>query len=105
MGFTATEQADCREMTAKCLTLDLTKLLNNYMAIYDEYYSTGSRDSAFLKDLVDSIKGISACLEVYVEHKGINPGYALEKLNWSKGHIDSCIRYFESKESKENKEA
>lgn len=94
------EKAFCREMTANSLTNELIKILKYYMAVYDEYYSTGSRDSAFLKDLVDSIKGISACLEVYVEYKGINPGYALEKLRWSKSHIDSCIRYFESKESK-----
>lgn len=39
------------------------------MVVYDEYYSTGSRDSAFLKDLIDGIQGISAILEVYVEQK------------------------------------
>lgn len=100
--MTAAEKEYCKQMTAMSLDRDLNKIFKYYMAIYDEYYSTGSRDSAFLKDLVDSIKGISACLEVYVEHKGINPGYALEKLKWSKGHIDSCISYFESKESKED---
>lgn len=100
--MTTAEKEYRKQMTMCSLNTELTKILNYYAVIYDEYYSTGSRDSAFLKDLVDSIKGISACLEVYVEHKGINPGYALEKLNWSKSHIDSCIRYFESKESKEN---
>ena len=55
------------------------------MKVYDEYHSgNGSRDSAFLKDLVESLLGISAVLEVYVEHNGIHPDYALEKLNFSK---------------------
>ena len=96
--MTEEEKSYCRQMTANSLINELNKLANNYMAVYDEYYSTRSRDSAFLKDLVDGIKGIAACLEVYVEHKGINPGYALEKLNWSKSHIEACISYFESKE-------
>ena len=64
----------CREMTKSGLSRELDKIKNNYMKIYDEYYSDNStRDSAFLKDLVDSLKGISAVLEVYVEHKGIHP--------------------------------
>lgn len=62
----------CREMTKKSLEKDLNKILNYYMKVYDEYYETGTRDSAFLKDLVDSLIGI----------------------------IDSCIKYFESKEIK-----
>ena len=93
-----------REMTANSLANELTKILKYYMAVYDEYYSTGSRDSAFLKDLVDGIKGISACLEVYVEHKGINPDYAIQKLKISKSYIESCISYFESKLDKEDYE-
>lgn len=87
-----------REMTKDSLSRELNKILNNYMAIYDEYYSTGSSDSAFLKDLVDSLKGISAVLEVYVEHKGIHPNYAIEKLKRSQSYINSTISYFESKE-------
>ena len=74
---------EMRNLTKDHLISELMKLVNNYMVIYDEYYATGSRDSAFLKDLVDSIIGISAVLEVYVEQKGIHPGYALEKLNFS----------------------
>lgn len=88
----------CREMTRNSLSRELDKILNYYMTIYDEYYSTGSRDSAFLKDLVDSILGISAILEVYVEQKGIHPSYAIEKLKFSQSYINSTIRYFESKE-------
>lgn len=88
---------DYREMTRMSLQRELNKILNYYMIIYDEYYSTGSRDSAFLKDLVDSLLGISAVLEVYVEHKGIHPAYALEKLNRSKSYIEACMRYYESK--------
>jgi len=88
---------EMRNLTKDHLISELMKLVNNYMAIYDEYYTTGSRDSAFLKDLVDSIIGISAVLEVYVEQKGIHPGYALEKLNFSKSYIEATIRYFENK--------
>lgn len=88
----------CREMTRNSLSRELDKILNYYMTIYDEYYSTGSRDSAFLKDLVDSILGISAILEVYVEQKGIHPSYAIEKLKFSQSYINSTLRYFESKE-------
>ena len=91
---------DYRSMTKSKLMNECYKIINNYMKIYDEYYETGTRDSAFLKDLVNSLIGISAVLEVYVEHKGIHPDYALEKLNNSKSYIDSCIKYFESKEIK-----
>lgn len=87
-----------REMTKNSLSRELNKILNYYMVVYDEYYSTGSRDSAFLKDLVDGIQGISAVLEVYVEHKGIHPDYAIEKLKFSQSYINSTIKYFESKE-------
>jgi len=87
-----------REMTKKSLSRELDKILNYYMAVYDEYYSTGSRDSAFIKDLVDGIQGISAILEVYVEHGGINPNYAMEKLNFTQSYINATLRYFESKE-------
>ena len=92
----------CRNMTKNSLEKDLNKIFYYYMKIYDEYYETGTRDSAFLKDLVDSLIGISAVLEVYVEHKGIHPDYALEKLKNSKSYIESCIKYFESKENKED---
>lgn len=88
---------DYRDITKLSLQRELNKILNYYMVIYDEYYSTGSRDSAFLKDLVDALIGISAVLEVYVEHKGIHPNYALEKLKFSKSFIDACIRYYEGK--------
>ena len=88
----------CREMTKNSLSRELNKILNYYMVVFDEYYSTGSRDSAFLKDLVDGIQGISAVLEVYIEHKGIHPNYAIEKLKHSQSYINSTIKYFESKE-------
>lgn len=87
-----------REMTKNSLSRELNKILNYYMVVYDEYYSTGSRDSAFLKDLVDGIQGISAVLEVYVEHKGINPDYAIEKLKFAQSYINSTIKHFKSKE-------
>ena len=89
---------DAREMTSNSLYRELGKIHDNYMQVYDEYYETGSRDSAFLKDLVDSLLGISAVLEVYVEQKGIHPSYALEKLKNSKSYIDAAIKYYELKE-------
>ena len=92
-----------KEMTRNSLRRELNKIENYYMRIYDEYYETFSRDSAFLKDLVDSIQGISAVLEVYCEHNGIHPSYALEKLNFSMSYINSCIRYFESKSGDDEK--
>ena len=88
----------CREMTKNSLSRELNKILNYYMVVYDEYYSTGSRDSAILKDLVDGIQGISAVLEVYVEQKGIHPSYAMKKLKFTQSYINSTIRYFENKE-------
>lgn len=91
----------CRQQTQNSLKIELNKIERYYMRVYDEYYSSGSRDSAFLKDLVDSLIGISSVLEVYVEHKGINSGYAIEKLNNSRSYINACISYFENKGSKE----
>ena len=88
---------EARELTENHIKNELDKLVDNYMKVYDEYYETGSRDSAFLKDLVDSIIGIAAVLEVYTENKKIHPDYALEKLRNSKSYIDSNISYFESK--------
>ena len=87
-----------REMTKNKLENELNNILNNYMSVYDEYYETGSRDSAFLKDLVDSLLGISAVLEVYVRDKHIHPNYAIEKLNFSDSYIRSVINFYKSKE-------
>lgn len=95
---------EAREFTENHIKNELDKLVDNYMKVYDEYYDTGSRDSAFLKDLVDSIIGISAVLEVYTKHKEIHPNYALEKLRNSKSYIDSNISYFESKLEGESNE-
>ena len=93
----------CRQMTELDLGRELGKIKYYYMKIYDEYYSdNNTRDSAFLKDLVNALKGISAVLEVYVEHKGIHPGYALEKLESSKSYINAAIKYYESKIDKES---
>lgn len=86
-----------RDLTEKTLINETQMIVKNYMKIYDEYYSTKSRDSAFLKDLVDSLLGISAVLEVYVEYKEIHPDYAIEKLEFSKSYIESTLRYFKNK--------
>lgn len=87
-----------REMTKINLASELNNILNNYMSVYDEYYETGSRDSAFLKDLVDSLLGISAVLEVYVRDGHIHPNYVEEKLEFSDSYIRSAINFYKSKE-------
>lgn len=89
-----------RTVTRNSLERELDMILINYMKIYDEYYETGSRDSAFLKDLVDSLMGISACLEVYTSYKHISPYYALEKLKNSRSYIDSAINFYENEKDK-----
>lgn len=86
-----------RDLTEMSLTRELENIHYNYMQIWDEYYKTSSRDSAFLKDLADALIGISAVMEVYVRDKYIHPDYALEKLKSSKTYIDAAIRYYEIK--------
>ena len=90
-------EIDSRAMTEQGLTRELNNIKNCYMQIWDEYYETGSRESAFLKDLVDALMGISAILEVYTRDGHIYPDYALEKLNNSKSYIESNIAFFEKK--------
>lgn len=92
-----TDEEMCRKWTENGLRNELNKILDNYMQVYDEYYSTHSRDSAFLKDLVDSIQGISAVLEVYCTYGEINPDYAIEKLKSSRSYINCCINFYEEK--------
>lgn len=72
------------------------KLISNYITILEEYHETFSRDSAFLKDAVDSILGIQAVLEVYARDKEIHPEYVLEKIGFTKQYIDGIINYYES---------
>lgn len=91
----------CRELTKDSLINECEKIINNYMQIYDEYYATGSRDSAFLKDLVDAIKGISACLEVYARDGEIHPRYAVEKLSYTESLVKCVKKYFEDKKDGE----
>ena len=98
------ERDEQRIHTEMYLEKELNKIRNNYMKIWDEYYETGSRYSAFLKDLADALIGISAVLEVYTEDGKIYPGYALEKLNNSKSYIDENIAFFEKIANNEIKE-
>jgi hypothetical protein len=91
------DRIEMRQNTEMNLTNELIKIKDNYMKVWDEYYETGSRHSAFLKDLVDALMGISAVLEVYTRDKQIYPSYALEKLNSSKSYIDENIAFFEKK--------
>lgn len=84
-----------RQMTEASVMSKLINIGECYMKVYDEYYETYSRDSAFLKDLVDCLQGIEAVLDVYTRDKSIHPSYALEHLKSSKSYIDSAIRYYE----------
>lgn len=92
---------EIREYTRISLSNELFKLENNYMKLYDKYHSEETdSDCAFIHDLVDSIKGISAILEVYTRDNKIHPNYALEKLKYSKSIVDSCYGYFKRKSEK-----
>lgn len=83
-----------REMSFKALDKELNNISNAYKIIYDKYYENNNRECAFLKDLVDSLIGISSVLEVYVRDGRINSDYVIEKLNNSKRYIDSCIEFY-----------
>ena len=91
---------ELRELTKGSMTRILNSLVDNYMKIYDEYYAEGSRESAFLKDLADSILPISEVLEVYTRENYINPDYAVRKLKHSKDIIEDTIKFFELKQEK-----
>lgn len=87
----------------------LDKALNNiyccYEKIYDMYHSENcDRDAAFIHDLVDSIKGIEAVLEVYTRDNYIHPSYACEKLSRSYDNIKYIHDYFEDKLKEENED-
>lgn len=94
------EDFNAREFTKKSLQRQLDILLESYMVVYDEYYETNSRDSAFVKDLVDSLIGICAVTEVYARDGKIHPDYVEEKLTFSKNIINHTIDYFNNKEDK-----
>lgn len=83
-----------RSITFTEASKEMQNLVTNYMLIYDEYYKTGSRDSAFLKDLMDATKGICACLEVYATQGHIEPEYALQKLKYARDIIGSVQEYY-----------
>ena len=86
----------CRKNTESHLRRELENVINGYMYVYDEYYKTFSRDSAFLKDATDAIIGIAAVLEVYSRDGNIHPEYAIEKLSMSKRMIESALNYYKS---------
>lgn len=92
---------DFRSLTEKSISECLLSIKNNYMKIYDHYYSNKrTKDDAFFKDLVDCIDYLNAILSVYTENYKIHPAYAIEKLTVIKSYIDISIRYFEQKERK-----
>lgn len=89
---------ELRNMTAHALHLELRNIYENYMTIYDMYYNdSNNRDTVFIKELIDSIAGISAVLDVYSRERVIHPDYVLEKLKRSKNIIETTINYFERK--------
>lgn len=94
-------EEELKTMTLNKLERAFEEIKIAYSNIYDRYHSNeGTRDDAWLHDLVDSIQGIDSVLYVYDRDGEINSGYALEKLKYSKSIIDSTIKYFEEKEEK-----
>lgn len=85
-----------RILTETNLTVALDRIHENYMKIYDEYNDTMSRDSAFLKDAVDSMLGVDALTYVYTRDKKLHPSYAIEKLNLSINKLEGAKRYYEA---------
>lgn len=94
---------ELKELTMESLTRSLKNIYNCYSIIYDIYHTDNAdRDAVFIHDLVDSIKGIEAVLEVYTRDKYIHPSYACEKLHYSYSNIKHVHDYFENKLKKEN---
>ena len=91
-----TEDELCIKSIESNLRRELEDIVNSYMYVYDEYYKTFSRDSAFLKDATDAIIGIASVLEVYSRDGEIHPNYAIEKLSMSKMLIESALNYYKS---------
>ena len=91
-----TTEEMCRKSTESHLRRELENVVNGYMYVYNEYYKTFSRDSAFLKDATDAIIGIASVLEVYSRDGSIHPKYAVEKLSMSKRMIESALDYYKS---------
>lgn len=85
-----------RKLAENSLTKALDRIHENYMKIYDEYNDTMSRDSAFLKDTVDSILGVDALTYVYTRDKKLHPSYAIEKLNSSINKLEGAKEYYEA---------
>ena len=102
MNFTKEELKD---ITMESLTKSLTNIYRCYSIIYDMYHSENcDRDATFIHDLVDSIKGIEAVLEVYTRDNYIHPSYACEKLSRSYDNIKYIHNYFENKLKEENED-
>ena len=95
---------EIKAFTMSSLNKSLDNIYACYSKIYDLYHSNEDvdRDVYFIHDLVDSIKGIEAVLEVYTRDNYIHPGYACEKLRHSYSNIKYIHEYFESKLNKEN---
>ena len=95
---------ELKALTMSSLNKSLDTIYTCYSKIYDMYHSDGyvDRDVYFIHDLVDSIKGIEAVLEVYTRDKHIHPSYACEKLHYSYSNIKHVHDYFENKLKKEN---
>lgn len=97
---------EIKAFTMNSLNASLDNIYTCYSKIYDLYHSDCDvyRDVYFIHDLVDSIKGIEAILEVYTRDNYIHPSYACEKLRHSYNNIKYIYEYFESKLKKENED-
>lgn len=100
MNFT---EEELKELTMESLNRSLVNIYRCYSIIYDMCHEKDAdRDTVFIKEAVDAIRGIEAVLEVYTRDKYIHPGYACEKLLWSYNNIKYIHNYFENKLNKEN---
>ena len=94
---------EIKAFTMSSLNKSLDTIYACYSKIYDLYHSNEDvdRDVYFIHDLVNSIKGIEAVLEVYTRDNYIHPGYALEKLKNGRSYFDCIIEFYESELSKD----
>ena len=97
---------EIKAFTMSSLNKSLDTIYTCYSKIYDMYHSDGDvdRDVYFIHDLVNTIKGIEAVLEVYTRDNYIHPSYACEKLRHSYNNIKYIYDYFENKLKKENED-
>ena len=85
-------------ITNSKLKEDVNRFLENYSKIYTHYYSDKRvSDDVYMNELAGVLLGIFSLFEAYSNGFNIYPGYALEKLKYSKNCLQDTIDYFELK--------